>query len=110
VLGRAAEQQVAGQRALEVQVQLVFPGEAHRAEQLEAVGEDNLLALARRRLGHVGRPGPVSVVLRDRQRAVVGQRAGPLDRDVHVGGLVLDRLEGADRDAELVPLPHVRDH
>ena len=37
------------------------------------------------------------------------QRSGPLDGDVHVRGLVLDRLEGADRHAELDPLLHVRD-
>jgi hypothetical protein len=91
-------------------VQLVLPGEAHRPEELGAVAVDDLLALARRRLGHHRRPVPARVVLGDRQGRVVGEHPRPLDRQVHVGRLVLDRLERADRDAELMALLHVRHH
>ena len=74
-------------------MQLVLPGEAHRAEELGAVAVDDLLALAGRGLGHHRGPMPARVVLGDRQRRVVGEHPGPLDRQVHVGRLVLDGLE-----------------
>ncbi len=90
-------------------LQLVLPGEAHAAEKLEAVAKDDLLAFPGGGLGHPGRLAAARVVLGDGQRGEIGQRPGPLDRDVHVRGLVLDRLEGTDRHAELDPLLHVRD-
>ena len=36
------------------------------------------------------------------ERGEVAERPGPLDGDVHVDGLVLDRLERTDRHAELL--------
>lgn len=39
----------------------------------------------------------------------MGEHAGAFDRHVHVGGLVLDGLEGAQRPAELHPLLHVHE-
>ena len=47
------------------------------------------------------------VVLGDRERGEVAGRPGPLERDQHVGELVLDRLERADRHAELLALLRV---
>ena len=44
-----------------------------------------------------------------RQRRAVDQRPGQLERDVHVGELVLDRLIGADHLAELAALLGVFD-
>ena len=44
------------------------------------------------------------VVLGDRERREVTVRPGPLERDDHVGELVLDGLERADRHAELLAL------
>ena len=45
----------------------------------------------------------------ERQRRPVDQRPGQLERDVHVGELVLDRLVGADHPAELAALLGVVD-
>jgi len=76
---------------------------------LQAVPEDQALALPCGGLGHVGGVRATGVVLGDRQGREVGERAGAFDRHVHVGGLVLDGLEGAQRPAELHPLLHVRE-
>ena len=55
-------------------------------------------------LGHRGGQRSALVVLGDRERGEVGGGAGPLERDQHVGELVLDRLERADGHAELLAL------
>ena len=102
MLGRAAEQQLAGLGPLQRELKVVLPGESHGAEQLQAVPEHQRLALPRRRLGHRRRQPAARIVGRDGQRREVGQRAGALDGDVHVDGLVLDGLERSDRHAELL--------
>ena len=47
---------------------------------------------------------PVRRVLVDGGDGEVAERAGPLDGEEHVAHFVLDRLEGADGDAELLAL------
>ena len=110
VLGRAAEHQLADLGPLERELDIVLPGEAHAAEELQAVPEYHRLAFSRSGFRHRRGQPPARVVGADRQRREVGQRAGPLDRDVHVHRLVLHGLKRPDRHAELMPVPHMRQH
>ena len=64
---------------------------------------------AGRGLGHVHRSVAVGIVGVERHRRVLRGASRALDRERHVGELVLDRLERADRDVELVTLLHVRE-
>src|SRR5271170_7808453 len=107
MLGGTAEHELAGLGTLERELQIVLPGEAHRAKQLQAMAKYQRLAFARRRFRHRGRQPPARVVPGNRQCGVISQRPRPLNRDVHVGGLVLDRLKRADRPAESVAAAHV---
>ena len=80
----------------------MLPREADAAVELEAVADDEALAVAGRGLGHRRGHGAAVVVLGDRERGEVGERGGPLDGEVAVGQPVLERLERADRPAELL--------
>jgi len=54
VLGSPAEHELAGFGSFQRELQIVLPGEAHRAEQLQAVSEYQRLAFSRSRFGHRG--------------------------------------------------------
>src|SRR5215217_539667 len=110
VFGRTTEQQLAGLGALQCELKIVLPGEAHRAEQLQTVAEHHRLTLPRCRLGHRGGQPPSRIVSRNGKCRKVRQRAGAFGGNVHIDGLVLNRLESADRHAELLALLHVFEH
>src|SRR5438034_301564 len=105
VLGVAVER-LQRLRALEVEVQVVFPGEADAAVHLDGVAADLARGVADVRLRHRGRERAVLGAAGERPRCVVGRRVRVLDLQQHLGALVADRLEGADRLAEL--LAHLR--
>ena len=73
----------------------------------QAMAEHERLALARRGFRHRRRQSSPGVVGGDRQRGEVRQRAGPLESYMHVGHLVLDRLERTDGHTELMAIPDV---
>src|SRR5690606_27526987 len=92
---------------LERELQVVLPGEAHGAEQLQTTAEDRRLAFSRSGFGHGGGEATARVVLRDRQCREIREGAGTFDGDVHVGGAMLDGLERPDRHTELLAAAHV---
>ena len=110
MLGGATKHELPGFGPLERKLQIVLPRETHCAVQLQPVPEYQRLALPRRGFGHRRREPAPGVIGGDRQRREVGQRPGPLDRHVHVGGFVLDSLEGSDRDTELLTAADVFEH
>ena len=69
----------------------------------------DLLAVAGGGLGHRHGRAPCGIALGEHEGGVLAHRPGPLDGDVHVDGLVLDRLERSDRHTELVPFLDVLD-
>src|SRR6266568_7026119 len=98
-----AEREFGALGPLEVQVEIVLPGEADAAVELYAraghpaisVGDIGLgHAHGQRTLGHAFVPGP---------RRVVGDGLAVLDIHEHVGRLVLDALIRADGPAEGLP-------
>src|SRR5262245_36168472 len=104
-----AEQRLRGARALEVEMGIVFPREADAAEDLDRLGRAVVVGLAAIGLRERGRDREIRSVLRRGARRVVGRRTRGLDAHHHVGALVFDRLERADRASELLPLLRVRD-
>ena len=87
-------------RPAQVQVRVVFPGEPDAAVQLNIVLRVEDLCADGMGCGDSGgKPGAVQVV---GAGGVPGGRGGLLRVDEHVGGVVLDRLEGADGPAELL--------
>src|ERR1700749_2460920 len=52
VLGGSAEHELAGLGPLQCELQVVLPGESHRAEQLQAVPKDHRLTFARTGFRH----------------------------------------------------------
>src|SRR6201986_2894396 len=61
VLGGSAEHELTGLGPLQRELEVVLPGEAHRAEQLQAVAEHQRLAFSRRRFRHLGGQSPARV-------------------------------------------------
>src|ERR1700733_9001848 len=72
MLGGTAEQELAGLRALQRELQIVLPRKAHRAEQLQAMAKYQRLAFARSRFRHRGSQPSPWVVPGNRQRRVIG--------------------------------------
>src|SRR5688572_29267980 len=110
VPGGVTEQGGARARSLQIELDVVVVGEADAAGDLERVGGAGERGLGGRRLR--GRGGEREVL----RFGVGGDAAGPVDRGPcglelhhHVGALVLDRLEGADRAAELDALLGIGD-
>src|SRR5271156_6660279 len=62
VLGGPAEQELAGLGPLQRELQVVLPGEAHRAEQLQAMAEYQRLTFSRSRFRHRGGQPPARIV------------------------------------------------
>ena len=79
----------------------MLPGEADAAVDLDVLGRGVEVRVGAVRLGQAGRHRQLLVVLAGCPRGVVGGRLARLDLEQHVGALVLDRLERADRAAEL---------
>src|SRR5262249_47443490 len=104
-----AEQRLERLRALDEELHVALPREAHAAVDLDAVAADDALAIARRRLRHRRPERPPPILLADRPRGEVPRSARLLDLHEHVGALVLDRLERADRLIELAPVLRVLD-
>src|SRR5262249_36600425 len=103
---RVAVERLQGLRPLEIEMEVVFPGEADAAVDLDGVPRD-----VARRLTHVGLAdrGGHRGVLRagvERPRRVVDRGMRVLGCHEHVGAAVADRLERADRLSEL--LAHLR--
>src|SRR5687767_5781539 len=101
VVGRVAEEDLGALGPLEVQVGIVLPGEADPAVDLDVLRRGVEVGLGAVRLGQGGDDRELVVVLRRRPAGVVRRRLRRLDLEEHVGALVLDGLEGADRPAEL---------
>src|SRR5580765_4163621 len=106
VPGGVAERHLGALRALEVDVHVVLPREADAAVDLDALAGGVTVGVGAVGLRHCGRERRLGDVVRDRPRGVVRRRLRALDLDEHVGAFVLDRLEAADRPAEL--LAHLR--
>src|SRR5271156_3347951 len=102
VRGGATEERAIGGGPLDEEMAVVLPGEADTTEGLDGLATDEALTIVGRGLGHGDSSGPVRRVLIDGGDGEVAQGACPLDGEEHVAHLVLDRLEGADRDAELL--------
>ncbi len=85
----------------------MFPRVADAAVDLDALLGEQPLAVTGRGLGDRCCGRAPRIVLGDREGREVAGRARPLQRDHHVGELVLDRLERSDRHAELLALLHV---
>src|ERR1700689_546681 len=106
---RAAEQQLGGLGAPEVQVSGVFPGEPDAAVDLDVFLRGVQVRVRAVSLGHAGRLRQVLRRCRRRPCRVVRSGARRLDLEQHRRALVLDRLEGPDRLAELLAGLRVRD-
>ena len=99
-VGAVAHQRGQRARPAQIQVRVVFPREPDTAVQLNVVLRVEDLGPDGVRCGdRTGEPGAVQVV---GARRVPGGRGGLFGVDEHVGGMVLDRLEGADGPAELL--------
>ena len=85
---------------LEVEVQVVLPGEADAPVDLDPVARHLPVGVGDERLGHRGGQRRVGGVLIGGPRGVVGDRLRVLDGHQHVRAPVLDRLVGADRPPE----------
>ena len=102
----AAGEELAGRHGpLQIEVGVVLPGEPDATENLDA-----LLGAVGHRIegqgaGHLcaQRPLVVGAVAAPHRGGIPRHRGALLDRDEHVGQGVLDRLELADRAAELHP-------
>src|SRR5690606_19344768 len=106
----------AGLGPLEIQMHIVFPGKAHTAVQLEgaaSIEEQRVRAIP---LGHGRRFRQLGSQLAATLRidgflgdtgGVVHRRAGYFTLELHVGRLVLERLEAGNRPTELHSLLHV---
>ena len=94
-LSRRAEQLRTAMRAFEIQVHVVFPGDRDTAVQLDALGRHGVQRLA----GGQPRGGGVGGRRLDARVVDHGPRRG--NRDVQIGHPMLERLEAADRTAEL---------
>src|SRR2546426_7727263 len=93
-------------RALDVEVQIVLPGEPDTAVHLDRLAADTARGVADVRLGDRRREVVVLGLRVERPRGIVDGRVRVLDLQEHLGALVTDRLEGADRLPEL--LAHFR--
>src|SRR5687767_4297745 len=106
---RAAEQGGVAEGAPYVEVRRVLPGETDAPVHVLVRVGDLGSHRGPDRLGDTGQGGAVrSAAVRGPGRRTDGG-AERLDADVHVGAEVLDRLEGADRTAELLALPGIGD-
>src|SRR2546426_8756215 len=101
VLG-VAEERLQRLRALEVEVEVVLPGEADAAVDLDGVAADLARGIAHVGLADGRGHGGVLGASVERPRRVVHGRMRVLRRHQHLGAAVTDGLEGADRLAELV--------
>src|SRR5258708_21517906 len=88
-------------RTLEVQVCRVFPSESNAAMDLDVLRGCFQVRLRAVRLREAANPREVLVGLVRAASGVVGGRPRRFDGQQHVRALVLDRLEGSDRAAEL---------
>ncbi|PYO25216.1 MAG: hypothetical protein DMD85_04445 [Candidatus Rokuibacteriota bacterium] len=93
-------------RTLEVEMQVELPREADAAVHLDRLAADLPRRVVDVGLGHRGRELAVLGAAVEGPRGVVGRRVRVLDLEQHLGALVADGLEGADRLAEL--LAHLR--
>src|SRR6185295_12933771 len=97
-----AEGDLGALRALEVEVHVVLPREPDTAVDLDALARDVTVRVRAVGLRHRGGERRLRDVVRDGPRRVVRRGLRTLDLDQHVRALVLDRLEAADRAAELL--------
>ena len=104
------EQRLAHLRPAHVELQVVLPGVAEAAEQLDPVAADQALAVAGSHLGHRRRRPRPLVALGEGEGGVLAERPPPLDGDERIHGQVLHGLEAADRHAELVAVLDVDQH
>ncbi len=102
-----AEQRAGGLGPLHEQMLVVLPRVADAAEQLDAVRRHQPLAVAGGGLRGGDRRRAALVVLGDGGGGEHAHAPRSLDGDEHVRQLVLDRLERADRHAELLALLRV---
>ena len=83
-------------------MEFVLPRVADPTKELEAISNTALLTLARPSLGHRGGDDPSIIIRIKHQGGEVDQRPGPFDQAIHVGHLVLDRLERPDGHTKLL--------
>src|SRR5215470_15164888 len=104
---RTAEQQLGRLGPAEVQVGWMLPGEADAAVHLDVLGRGEHVGLGTADVRRGGGDGELGRPLVSQPGRLPDRRFGELDPGQHVRALVLDRLEGADRPAELEPGPGV---
>jgi len=102
--GGATEERTTRGGPLDEEMAVVLPGEADATEGLDRFAPDEALAVVGSSLGHGDGGGAVRRVLVDGGDGEIAEGTGPLDGEEHVAHFVLDRLEGADGDAELLAL------
>src|SRR6185295_1621361 len=100
MMGGVAERELRALRALEVEVQVVLPGEADAAVELDTRRGHAPEGVGDVGLGHADREWSLRRVLVECPRRVVGDGLAVLHVHQHVGRAVLDALVGADRAAE----------
>ncbi len=96
-----AQQLPRHQGAAQIQMRVVFPGEADPAEDLDGVLGAAVRGVQGGSRGERGAQAPYAFRLARRAGGVPGQGAGLFDADEHVGAQVLDALEPSDGAAEL---------
>jgi hypothetical protein len=106
---RPAGQALGRPRAAIVQVRVVLPGEPDTAEKMDGGFRHAAVGLARPQRGDVGGHPGLGRAVRTRDRGVPGGRRDGLQVREHVDARVSDRLERADRAAELLAVLHVLD-
>src|SRR6266545_2954315 len=97
---RIPEGELRSLRALEIEMEVVLPGEADPAVKLDAVGGDAPVGVRDVRLGHADRQRRFGHAFVHRPGGIVGDGLAVLDVHQHVRRLVLDALVRADRAAE----------
>src|SRR5260370_4572430 len=96
-----AEPRLGAVRAPNEEVQVVLPRVPDAAVHLDAVLRGASRRGARGGFGDVGGTATVPVAGIDRHGRVLDRAVGPLDREGHVGELVLDGLKRPDGTVEL---------
>src|SRR5580704_10042267 len=95
--------------ALQVEVKVVLGGVADRTVALERGSAGQMGGGVGFGLRHRDIDGRLGITGRDRRCGPVHQRTCEFEGDARVGEVVLDRLEGADRDPELPAVADVVD-
>src|SRR5271167_4305754 len=100
VICRITEQGLSALGPPQIQMCRVFPCEADPTMNLDVLVGAVCEGIRTPRFGDAGSQREVCVVIVSRPKTLVSRRSRALDLKQHIGALVLDRLERADRSAE----------